>query len=184
MKSNNWLSEVDSSWTLFLDRDGVINQRNFEGYIEQVSEFIFMDGVLESLKYFSTIFLRIIVVTNQQGVGKGLMTTQQLSLIHENMLNKVQAFNGRIDAVFAATSLKKSDLKERKPHPFMALQAKKRFPEIDFEKSIMVGDTDSDIEFGKKLGMKTVLIKSREYTQNQPDLEIERLDQLVFYKNS
>ena len=98
------------------------------------------------------------------------------------MLNKVQAFNGRIDAVFAATSLKSSELKERKPHPFMALQAKNRFPEIDFEKSIMVGDTDSDIEFGKNLGMKTVLIKSREYTKNQPDLEIERLDQLVLLK--
>ena len=182
MKLNNWLSEVDSSWTLFLDRDGVINQRNFEGYIERVSDFIFIDGVLDSLKYFTTIFQRIIVVTNQQGVGKGLMTSGQLSLIHEHMLNKVQAFNGRIDAVFAATSLKSSELKERKPHPFMALQAKNRFPEIDFEKSIMVGDTDSDIEFGKNLGMKTVLIKSREYTKNQPDLEIERLDQLVLLK--
>ena len=180
MRSNNWLSEVDASWTLFLDRDGVINQRNFEGYIESVSDFKFMDGVLESLNYFSTVFQRIIVVTNQQGVGKGLMTSEQLELIHQHMQHKVNSSDGRIDAVFAATSLKSSDLKERKPHPFMALQAKNRFPEIDFEKSIMVGDTDTDIEFGKKLGMKTVLIKSREYTKNQPDLEIERLDQLVF----
>ena len=180
MKSNNWLSEVDSSWTLFLDRDGVINQRNFEGYIERVTDFIFMDGVLESLKYFTTIFQRIIVVTNQQGVGKGLMTSGQLSLIHEHMLNKVQAFNGRIDAVFAATSLKKSDLKERKPHPFMALQAKNKFPEIDFHKSIMVGDTDSDIQFGKNLGMKTVLIRSKEVISSSPDVVLESLDQLIF----
>jgi len=180
VKSNNWLSEVDSSWTLFLDRDGVINQRNFEGYIERVTDFIFMDGVLESLKYFTTIFQRIIVVTNQQGVGKGLMTSGQLSLIHEHMLNKVQAFNGRIDAVFAATSLKKSDLKERKPHPFMALQAKNKFPEIDFHKSIMVGDTDSDIQFGKNLGMKTVLIRSKEVISSSPDVVLESLDQLVF----
>ncbi len=180
MKSNNWLSEVDSSWTLFLDRDGVLNQRNFEGYIERVTDFIFMDGVLESLKYFTTIFQRIIVVTNQQGVGKGLMTSGQLSLIHEHMLNKVQAFNGRIDAVFAATSLKKSDLKERKPHPFMALQAKNKFPEIDFHKSIMVGDTDSDIQFGKNLGMKTVLIRSKEVISSSPDVVLESLDQLIF----
>ena len=180
MKSNNWLSEIDSSWTLFLDRDGVINQRNFEGYIERVTDFIFMDGVLESLKYFTTIFQRIIVVTNQQGVGKGLMTSGQLSLIHEHMLNKVQAFNGRIDAVFAATSLKSSELKERKPHPFMALQAKNKFPEIDFHKSIMVGDTDSDVQFGKNLGMKTVLIRSKEVISSSPDVVLESLDQLVF----
>jgi HAD superfamily hydrolase (TIGR01662 family) len=108
------------------------------------------------------------------------MTSGQLSLIHEHMLNKVQAFNGRIDAVFAATSLKKSDLKERKPHPFMALQAKNKFPEIDFHKSIMVGDTDSDIQFGKNLGMKTVLIRSKEVISSSPDVVLESLDQLIF----
>ena len=180
MNSNSWLEEVDLSWTLFLDRDGVINQRNFDGYIQGVLDFVFMDGVLNSLTYFATIFQRIIVVTNQQGVGKGEMSLAQLTLIHQHMLNEVSAANGRIDEVFAATSLKNSELKERKPHPFMALQAKNKFPEIDFNKSIMVGDTDSDIQFGKNLGMKTVVIKSREKILFQPDLVLERLDQLVF----
>lgn len=180
MKLNNWLFEVDKSWTLFLDRDGVINQRNFNGYIERVSDFLFTDGVLDALNYFATIFQRIIVVTNQQGVGKGKMSIEQLELIHQYMLQKVTASNGRIDAVYAATSLKSSDKKDRKPHPYMAFEAKNKFPEIEFSKSIMIGDTDSDIIFGKNLGMKTVLVKSEEQIITIPDMVVENLNQIVF----
>jgi histidinol phosphatase-like enzyme len=61
----------------------------------------------------------------------------------------------------------------------MADLAKEQFPEIDFSKSIMVGDTDGDIEFGKNLGMKTVLIESKEKTSTKPDLVLTRLADLI-----
>ena len=63
----------------------------------------------------------------------------------------------------------------RKPKPFMAIQAQKDFPEIDFEKSVMVGDTDSDLTFGENLGMKTVLIRSNEKTQKHGTWEFDSL---------
>ena len=63
----------------------------------------------------------------------------------------------------------------------MALFAKEEFPSINFSKSIMVGDTDSDIEFGKNLGMKTVLVLSKEVTKSIPDISIEKLSDLCAY---
>ena len=69
----DWIGKIDKSWTLFLDRDGVINVRLIDDYVKNINEFEFLPGVLEAFKIFSEKFGRIIIVTNQQGVGKGLM---------------------------------------------------------------------------------------------------------------
>ena len=166
---------VDNAWTLFLDRDGVINKRNFDGYITEKADFSFLPEVKSAIKSFSEIFGRIIIVTNQQGVGKNIMTKSNLDQIHRYMLNEIEKEGGRIDAIFSATNLKGAENDRRKPKPNMGLEAKKKFPEIDFNKSIMVGDTDSDIEFGTNLGMKTVLIKSQENVDLKPDFAIGKL---------
>lgn len=166
---------VDASWTLFLDRDGVINRRNWSGYIEQVSEFEFLPGVEEAIAFLSHKFQRIIVVTNQQGIGKGIMTERNLLDIHRYMIECVERQGGKIDACYFASELKSAHPFLRKPAPGMALQAQKDFPEIDFSKSIMVGDTDSDIQFGMNLGMKTIRIMSEEKNTIQADLEVESL---------
>ena len=77
--------DINHSWTLFLDRDGVINQRIKGGYVTSWNKFECLDGVEEAISILSGIFSRIIVVTNQQGIGKGLMTVDQLAGIHQKI---------------------------------------------------------------------------------------------------
>jgi histidinol-phosphate phosphatase family protein len=174
---NDW--SVDSTWTLFLDRDGVINKRNFQGYITSIDTFEFLPGVLQAMPQLTQRFHRIIVVTNQQGIGKGLMTERNLIDIHTYMCDRVYEMGGKIDKCYFAPNLKGDPNDMRKPNPAMAELAKLEYPEIDFQKSIIVGDTDSDIRFGKNLGMKTVLMRSSEKTTLQADLEIEDLNELL-----
>ena len=170
---------IDGSWTLFLDRDGVINKRNFNGYITKTSEFEFKERAIEAISALSKVFKYIIVVTNQQGIAKNIMSKRNLEQIHRYMIQEVDDCNGRIDAVYYADNLRNAKFDRRKPNPNMALEAKKDFPDISFEKSIMVGDTDSDLRFGMNLGMKTVLVKSEEHTSVTPDLEVNNLIELV-----
>ena len=155
------LPGIDASWTLFLDRDGVINEDNIHGYILNWAEFRFYPGVLEAMKLFSGLFNHILIVTNQRGVGKGLMPLAELDLIHRNMSTAVAETGGRIDGVYYCTAVNNDD-PERKPNPGMALRAKERFPSISFQKSIMVGNTSSDMEFGRAIGAYTVYIHTRE----------------------
>jgi histidinol-phosphate phosphatase family protein len=149
-------------WTLFLDRDGVISRRVPDGYVTRWEEFRFLDGVLEALAIFSRHFGRITIVSNQQGVGKGAMTAESLKMIDSRMKQAVRDAGGRIDAAYYCTSLASANDPDRKPGTGMGLKAKADFPEIDFSKSVMVGDTPSDMEFGKKLGMITVYISEEE----------------------
>ncbi|HTL10248.1 MAG TPA: HAD family hydrolase [Chitinophagaceae bacterium] len=160
------LQQVDNSWTLFLDRDGVLNHDKVGSYIFNSIEFKFYDGVTEALKKCTALFAQIIVVTNQRGVGRGLMSELDLMDIHNKMLREVEAAGGRIDAIYYATSLDDAH-PLRKPHPGMALQAKEDFPAIDFSKSIMVGNNLSDMEFGRNCGMHTVFMLT-----TQPDLAL------------
>ncbi|MEZ5045188.1 MAG: HAD family hydrolase [Saprospiraceae bacterium] len=147
--------------TLFLDRDGVINRRPPGDYVQSWSAFHFLPGVLEAIKQFSLLFDRIIIVTNQQGIGKGMMSTDQLTAIHQQMQQAIASEGGRIDAIYFCPDLSSKVGNCRKPNPAMALQAQQDFPEIDFQQSIMVGDSISDLQFGQSLGMKTVLVQSK-----------------------
>lgn len=142
-----------------MDRDGVINLLYPNDYVKKWEEFYFLEGALEGLKKLSEIFKRILIVTNQQGVGKGLMTQEDLQYIHGEMLKEVRKYGGRIHAIYAATDLIENDKNlMRKPQIGMALKAKKDFVEIDFGKCIMVGDSVSDMQFGKGAGMLTVFV--------------------------
>ena len=174
---NDW--GVDSTWTLFLDRDGVINKRNFEGYITEVASFEFLPNVPQAIARLSQIFHRVIVVTNQQGIGKGLMTERNLFEIHAYMCDSIYELGGKIDKCYFAPNLKGAEDDMRKPGPAMAELAKMEFPEIDFSRCVMVGDTDSDILFGKNLGMKTVRVLSPEKCEVSADIEINGLHELI-----
>lgn len=167
--------EINKSWTLFLDRDGVINKRIFGGYVSNWNDFELLDGVLEAIKIFSSVFKNIIVVTNQQGLGKGLMHEAQLNEIHSKFKDEVFANSGKIDAIYYCGDLVTKPDNCRKPGIKMAEKAKNDFPEIDFNKSIMIGDSASDIMFGKNAGMKTVLKKSEEIVDAVADIEVNSL---------
>ena len=151
------LKQIDKSWTLFLDRDGVINVDKIGSYIFNTDEFVFHEGAPALFKRLSEKFGHIIVVTNQRGVGRGLMSEDDLTAIHQKMLVEVEKASGRIDRIYYATSID-NDHPLRKPHPGMAHQAKKDFPDIDLSKSIMVGNNLSDMAFGRKAGMFTVFL--------------------------
>lgn len=151
------LSRIDHTWTLFLDRDGVINEQPANDYVKSVEEFHFLPGVKESFQSFNRIFLKIFVVTNQQGIGKGLMTEEQLHEIHNYMKNEIEKQSGHVDKIYFCPGLKKDQPVCRKPGVGMGLQARKEFPGIKLNKSVMVGDMLNDMIFGKRLGMITVL---------------------------
>jgi histidinol-phosphate phosphatase family protein len=183
MSSGN--SKIDPSWTLFLDRDGVINKRIIEGYVRSWEQFEFMPGVQEALKILSNIFLKVIVVSNQQGIGKGIMTEREVIAVHEMMTKAIKDNGGRIDRVYFSPSLKEENSLYRKPNIGMALSARKDFPGIDFKKSVMVGDSESDMIFGRKLKMRTVLISTdKEEIKNIAELiDFVYPDLLSFAKN-
>ena len=168
----------DKSWTLFLDRDGVINIEKDMDYINYWSEFTFYHGVLRAIAKLSHVFGRIVVVTNQKGVAKGLTNEVELGLIHGNMIKEIEAAGGRIDAVFYCPDMEDTS-PNRKPNPGMAYLAKAAFPEIDFSKSIMVGNNKSDLHFGRNAGMKTVYVRTTKPSAVLPeglaDLDVEDL---------
>src|SRR5690348_4310024 len=115
-------SQIDKRWTLFLDRDGVINIEKENDYIYYWDEFVFYDDVLPVVKKFNELFNHIIIVTNQRGVSKGLMTEADLRQIHENMTAAIQAAGGRIDRIYYCTDLENASPR-RKPNPTMGLEA-------------------------------------------------------------
>lgn len=157
---NKLEGQVDKSWTLFLDRDGVINVETVGSYITTWDEFKFNEGAVEALQLLSEIFGAIVVVTNQRGVGRGIMTVDDLRGISNNMTAQVIAGGGRIDKIYSCTAVSDDD-HNRKPNTGMAVQAKEDFPQIDFKKSVIVGNSLSDMEFGKRLAMHTVFLTTK-----------------------
>ena len=166
------LKSIDNNWTLFLDRDGVINHEKEKDYIYHYGEFNFYEGVREALQYLSTRFGKIIIITNQRGVGKELMTEKDLAMIHQKLLTSARHEGATIDGIYYCSSLDNKD-PDRKPNPGMALQARRDFPGIDFRRSIMVGNNLSDMHFGKSAGMFTVFIKTTHPNQEFPHLDID-----------
>ena len=166
------ITQIDKSWTLFLDRDGVINHEKYLDYVYNYDEFIFYDGVLEAMKLFNDRFGHIVITTNQRGIGKGLMTEADLHQIHACMLRDIAAAGGRIDRIYYCSSLD-NDHPNRKPHPGMAKEAVKDFPDIDLHKSLIVGNNISDMEFGRNAGMYTVFVKTTHPQQLLPNPAID-----------
>ena len=149
--------------TLFLDRDGVINKKLEGRYVRNFSEFEFMTGALKAISQLSNMFNRIIIVTNQQGISKGIMSETDLNMLHTQMQERIVKSGGKIDKIYYCPHLEAVDCMCRKPNPGMMQQAVIDFPEIIIDNSYLVGDSDSDIEAGKKMNLNTVKV-DRAYT--------------------
>jgi histidinol-phosphate phosphatase family protein len=175
---------IDPSWTLFLDRDGVINHEKKADYIRNVDEFVFYDGIPEAIALLSPLFQTIVIVTNQKGVGRGWMTLADLDSIHQHMLTVISAAGGRIDKIYFCPDTD-SDSPNRKPNPGMAFQAKADFPQIDFAKSLMVGNKLSDMNFGRNAGINTVFVATTnpeiEFPHPAIDARFDNLPALAHY---
>jgi D-glycero-alpha-D-manno-heptose 1-phosphate guanylyltransferase len=170
--------QIDRQWTVFLDRDGVINQEKNEDYIRNPAEFIFYHGVPEALARLSMRVGHLVVVTNQRGVGKGLMTESDLRHINQVMLDQIESAGGRIDRIYYCTSMDNGH-PDRKPNPGMAYRARQEFPDIDPDRTLMVGNKHSDMLFGKNAGFYTCYLATTNPELNfpHPDIDI-RFDSL------
>lgn len=176
LQQSELLKSIDKSWTLFLDRDGVINDEKHLAYINTWDEFSFYHGVLEAIKIFSDRFGRLIIITNQRGIAKGLTLPEDLEIIHKNLSNEVVNAGGRIDGIYFCGDLDDNS-SHRKPNTGMGLQAQTDFPEINFAKTIMVGNTLSDMQFGKNIGVALTIF----LPTTRPDVRLDHpLIDMVF----
>ena len=151
--------------TLFLDRDGVINKKLEGRYVTNFNEFIFIENSVLAINKLHEIFKRILVVTNQQGIGKGIMTEEDLHLLHKKMQRELNPDFNLIDKIYFCPCLEEIDCKCRKPKIGMFENAKFDYPDIEIENSFLVGDSESDIIAGKNFGLNTVKV-SDDYTLN------------------
>lgn len=150
---------INNTWSLFLDRDGVINVERPHDYVKRWEEFVFYDDALPAIRYFSKVFGHLFIITNQRGIGRGLMTEADLQDIHLHMREAIEAVSGRIDGIYYCPDPEDTSSR-RKPATAMGLEAAGDFPEVDLRRSVMIGNTLSDMEFGRKLGMFTIFLQT------------------------
>lgn len=144
---------------VFLDRDGVINEvlTHRVKFVNEPKQFYFLPGVEEAIKSLNEYFDYVFVVTNQGGIGLGFMKEKQLHKIHDHMVAELAKKGATIHEVTYCPHKPKAGCKCRKPNSKMIVDLGKKF-KIDLEQSYMVGDTDTDIQAGKKAGTRTVFI--------------------------
>jgi D-glycero-D-manno-heptose 1,7-bisphosphate phosphatase len=145
--------------TIFLDRDGVINQKLPEGrYVTSPAEFHLLPGVPAAIARLNRAGLRVVVVTNQRGVALGLYTAADVDAIHAAFQRTLAAHDAHIDAFYFCPH-DKHQCNCRKPLPGLFEQAVAQFSEITAQSSAILGDSLSDIEFGHRLGMTTIFLE-------------------------
>jgi D-glycero-D-manno-heptose 1,7-bisphosphate phosphatase len=155
------------SRAVFLDRDGVINQRPPEGdYITRWEDFHILPGVAEGIALVNRVGFSVIVVTNQRGVAKGLMTETDLQQMHEKMTGELARAGAKIDATFYCPHEIEPGCDCRKPAPGMLLSAA-RLRGVDLRTSWMIGDSDNDVEAGLNAGCKTARIIATDATSSE-----------------
>jgi D-glycero-D-manno-heptose 1,7-bisphosphate phosphatase len=148
--------------TVFLDRDGVLNEKMPEGqYVTRWEEFHALPGVDGALRRLNDSGLRVVVVTNQRGIARGLYSLADVEAIHTRFEQELHPAGARIDAFFICPH-DRENCNCRKPLPGLYEQAVARFPEITPATSLMIGDSLVDVEFGRNLRMKTILVQNEE----------------------
>lgn len=150
------------SLTFFLDRDGVINRKQPEPlYVTSWEQFEFLPGALEGLAALAQTDAKIIVVTNQRGIARGVYSEAVLADIHARMKAAVEAVGGRIDAIYHCPHLG-GECDCRKPLTGMYERAAREIPGVDLADAIVIGDALCDLEAAAKLGCPAVLVASGE----------------------
>lgn len=166
---------------LFLDRDGVINVLRPNDYVKCPDELELLPGVAEAVALCRQHFDYIFVATNQQGIGKGLMTEADLEAVHRKMTRAIPG----IDHIYYCPQLESAHSFRRKPNIGMALQAKREYPGLNLKACTMVGDSMTDMLFGRRAGMTTVLVgNNSDVWQSKPWLVDRRYPTLLAFAQS
>lgn len=149
---------------VFLDRDGTINEE--VGYVNHLSRFRFIPAVFRGLKLINNLGLLSIVITNQGGIARGFFDEKFLKKLHAKMLDSLKKSGAKIDEIYYCPHNPHGSVKKyavrcncRKPATGMVEKAMKDF-NISLKNSYYVGDQKRDIEFGKRLGLITILVKT------------------------
>lgn len=171
-------SSAKQDWTLFLDRDGVINRRVVDGYVTSVDDLDLLPGATRAIAQLSTLFSRVFVVTNQRGIARGLYAMADVQKMHKRILDDVRVLGGKIDQFYVCPHDHSDHCDCRKPLPGMGYQAKRDFPEIDFARSVMVGDSESDMQFGAALGMTLVWVGPEPLQGTKVNAHVSALEEL------
>jgi len=160
-----------SSRAAFLDRDGVINRKALgNGYVTCWEEIHFLPGIAEAVVLFNQAGFRVIIVSNQRCIAKGLITMQAMNAIHRQMCDWFAAAGARIDGVYCCPHGTQPPCNCRKPAPGLLLTAAREH-EIDLNASWMIGDSDIDVEAGRNAGCKTArLLQRNELATSSPDV--------------
>jgi D-glycero-D-manno-heptose 1,7-bisphosphate phosphatase len=137
---------------VFLDRDGVINQKIEGGYVRSWSEFKLLPNISDWIRLFNALDHLVIVVTNQRGVALGQMTIQDVEAIHDKMLQELESQGAHIDDIFICPHAKDA-CDCRKPLPGLVLQAQQEY-DIDLSRSLLIGDSDSDRQLARACGIR------------------------------
>jgi len=168
--------------TVFLDRDGILNEKMPDHqYVTRWEEFRVLDGIPQALRRLNEAGMRVVVVSNQRGIAKGLYTAAELEAMHAQFQQLLEREDARIDGFFICPH-EENACNCRKPLTGLFDQAVARFPEITAATSVMIGDSPSDIEFGKRLGMKTILVNANASAKKNPspaDLQVRSLPEAV-----
>jgi D-glycero-D-manno-heptose 1,7-bisphosphate phosphatase len=142
--------------TMFLDRDGVVN-RNRDDYVKCWQEFEFLPGSLEALRLLAKKRVRVVIVTNQSPVGRGIISRETLDAIHRRMTAEVAAHGGRIDAILCCPHAPAAGCGCRKPRPGLIVEAMRRF-RVDSRSACFVGDSLSDLKAAQAAGIPFVMV--------------------------
>lgn len=167
-RAQNGITKLTKNKALFLDRDGVINVDH--GHVGKVEDFDFIDGIFELCQKAQNKGYLIIIVTNQAGIAKGYYTEEQFLKLTNWLENEFKKKGVHITKTYycpyhidAKIAKYKKDSPDRKPNPGMLLKAIDEF-NIDPKKSILIGDKESDIEAGKRSGIKNnIYLKSGDF---------------------
>ena len=144
--------------TIFLDRDGVINKDT--NYLFRIEDFEFISGVFEACNYFKILGYKIIIITNQSGIGRGYFTSNDFLIINQWMIEQFKKNGVTILDIFHCPHLPESKCDCRKPKPGMFIKAKNKY-DINMDKSWMIGDSERDIKAANLAGIKkTILVRS------------------------
>ena len=150
---------MTSEKVVFLDRDGVINY-DCADYVKSWEEYRFLPGSLDALAALTAARYRLIVITNQSIIGRGMVALEVLEDIHRRMVAAIEQAGGRIDDIFFCPHRPDEDCDCRKPRPGMILQAGRRHL-IDLTGAIMIGDSAKDILCGRDAGCgATILVRT------------------------
>ena len=149
------------TWTVFLDRDGTLNEKAPEGdYVKGPAELRMLPGAADAVAELNGAGLRTVLVTNQRGVARGLMSAADVLAVHAALARELAAAGAHLDAIFVCPH-EEGECDCRKPGVGLFVQARDADPGIDFTRSVMVGDAPSDMEAGRAAAMLTVAIGER-----------------------